>query len=191
MVTLKIANLLNVLSYLHSGIKSFHRGYLEDLGISQNNNFDDELELGKQFPHLLMLPSEGSWVVKDGGKIKSVIELRLFDLFGVENDGDLNGDTKGEKWLSLKKSLFQVMRELRKGKFDKDGLKEFEIVDGNVEWFEDIDVAVNVLIYVGVRFEVSYRFECDDYKYDFTLLPGELIYPIVDSVDYEESKQGV
>lgn len=180
---LKLANWLNVMVWLHDDIKSFHRGYIEDIGVDQNNNFDENLEVGKTFPHLLLLPAEGRWDLKDAGKDRVTLEIRLFNLYSVDNTGEDDGDTKGEKWYDLKRWLYQILRELRKGNYGS-GARQFSI--GEVEWFEDFDVAANKLVYIGARFTVPINLACDDFVFNYASLPTHLKLPIAGDEDYEE-----
>jgi len=81
-----------------------------------------------------------------------------------------------------------VLRELKKGDLG-DGVKAFTLE--NVEWYQDVDVATNVLIYVGAKFDVSYRVACNDFTFNYGSLPTGLDYPIVDTVDYETTRAGL
>ena len=186
MFELQFANYLNLLVWLHSGIKSFHRGYLEEIGVDQANNFDVDLEVGKTFPHLQLLPGEGIWQVQDGKNGSLNVELRLFDLEITDDDGDLKNRSRGELWFDLKKDLYQILREVRLGKFDNTKPKTFGIPTGTVEWFEDVDVAKRTLIYVGARFTIEWGVTCDDFNFNYGSLPQGLPYPPVTFYDYEQ-----
>lgn len=186
MFELQFANYLNLLVWLHPNVKSFHRGYLEEIGIDQANNFDTDLDTGKVFPHLQMLPGEGKWELNDGGKGDVIVELRLYDLEITDNDGELINKTRGEIWFKLKEYLFQILREVRLGKFDNTKPHIFGIPGGAVEWFEDVDVASRTLIYVGARFTIEYGITCNDFNFNYNSLPQGLPYPPVDFYDYEQ-----
>lgn len=184
MIDTKLSNLILCLCYLHSGIGSYHRGYLEEIGVNQDNVFNPDLDINKAFPSLLWIPGEGQWDIKDKSKNTFEVEMRLYDVLNIAEGGDLDLSTKNEYWDKLSKMMYQVLRELRKGKFSSTGAKEFTIRD--VSWYQDVEVMTNTLIFVGVRFTVEYLVTCDDYTFDFGTLPAELVYPISGDTDYEK-----
>ena len=186
MFELQFANYLNILVWLHSGIKSFHRGYIEEIGVDQANNFDVDLDTGKVFPHLAMFPGEGTWQTTDGQNGTLNVDLRLFDLETTDNEGEIKNRSRGELWFDLKKDLYQILREVRLGKFDNTKAKTFGIPTGTIEWFEDVDVATNTLIYVGAKFTIEYGVTCDDFNFNYNNLPQGLVYPPTSFYDYEQ-----
>lgn len=181
---LAIANMFNVLAYLSDDIESFHFGYLEDIGVSQNNNFNVDLDTQKKFPHLQLLPMDG---FMDLNKMRDRVnvEVRLWNLLGVDNGGELVGKTKGEYWYELGIWLTRVLREFNKGTLGEG--KVFKVI-GGVEWFNDVDNVVDQMIFTGARFQVEFIVDCEDVEFDFGTLPDHLPYPVNYYEDYEENR---
>jgi len=194
MNVLRIANLLNILCYLFDGVQQFHYGFLEDVGVDQDNNYDTDREKGGMWPKMMMLPTEGTWDVK-ASKETFNLELRLYDVFGVSGEvvsggnderGDLRTFTKATHWELLCLYMYTILKEFSKGDFG-DGVQTFSVQ--NIEWFQDMDVANNTLIYVGVTMTISSIVVCENTDFDFGSLPDEMVYPVaVGGDDLEEAR---
>lgn len=137
-----------------AAIKSYHCGFADDVNRNIDNAYNQNNQVGTQYPHLhWVAPVEGSLDFAKGND-KIFIDLYLYDL--VQNtDGDiLRNDTYIKKWNRLKTLLAQVALTLKR--CNRIG------ISGEGKYFTDGAIHNDSLVVVGIRLEIVMKFGCID-----------------------------